>query len=363
MKKEECDIIRSPGNKIREELLQRGMLQKEFAMRMGIMEKHISKLINGEVLLTANIASRLATVLGIPASVWNALEAEYRESLLREQTEEDLEKDIALAQCFPYAEMAKLGWVPQAQLAKEKVRNLRDFFEMVDLSLIENWKMTGYAGKTLSIHEKEDLTLMAWMQEAKREARKNASEPFNLKGLEELVPLLPKWTVERRTQFLPKLKEELAARGVVLVLLPRLRGLSIPSAAIPSGNRMVIAMTAKKMDDNAFWFRLFHELGHIFLGHAAQESGTMEQDERDANLWARNALLSRKEFDVFKQEGKYTEQSICSFAATQGIAPGIVVGRLQHDGLIGGGTLNRLKKEIDFTKIGEKSCARSISMP
>ena len=119
MKKEECDIIRSPGNKIREELLQRGMLQKEFAMRMGITEKHISKLINGEVLLTANIASRLATVLGIPASVWNALEAEYRESLLREQTEEDLEKDIAVAQCFPYAEMAKLGWVPQAQLAKE----------------------------------------------------------------------------------------------------------------------------------------------------------------------------------------------------------------------------------------------------
>ena len=350
MKKEENDIVRAPGYKIREELLRRGMLQKEFAMRMGITEKHISKLINGEVLLTANIASRLATVLGIPASVWNALEAEYRESLLREQAEEDLEKDIALAQCFPYAEMAKLGWVPEARLAKEKVRNLRDFFEMVDLSLIENWKMTGYAGKALSIHEKEDLTLMAWMQEAKREAREVASEPFNLKELEELVPLIPKWTVERRTQFLPKLKEELAMRGVVLVLLPRLRGLTIPSATIPSGNRMVIAITAKKMDDNAFWFRLFHELGHIFLGHANQEGGTMEQDERDANLWARNALLPRKEFDVFKHEGKYTEQSICSFAAAQGIAPGIIVGRLQHDGLIGGGSLNRLKKDYDLTK-------------
>ena len=76
----------------------------------------------------------------------------------------------------------------------------------------------------------------------------------------------------------------------------------------------------------------------------------MEQDERDANLWARNALLPRKEFDVFKHEGKYTEQSICSFAAAQGIAPGIIVGRLQHDGLIGGGSLNRLKKDYDLTK-------------
>lgn len=342
--------VKAPGSKIREELLSRGMLQKEFAVRMGITEKHLSKLINGEVLLTPNIATRLATVLGIPASVWSALEAEYRESLLRAQAEEGLEKDVALAQCFPYAEMAKLGWVPETRSAKEKARNLRNFFEVVELSLVENWQLTGFAGKALSVRDEDDLTLMAWMQAARKASRETPSQPLNLKGLADLVQRIPEWTTERINVFMPKLEKELAQMGVVLVFLPRLRGLTIQSATFPSGNRIVIALTEKKMDDHEFCSRLFHELGHVILGHVWQEEGTVEQDERDANLWARNTLLPRKEFDAFRHAGKFTEQSILSFAAGQGIAPGILVGRLQYEGLIGGGTLNRLKREIDVRK-------------
>ena len=342
--------VKTPGRKIREELLSRGMLQKEFAVRMGITEKHLSKLINGEVLLTANVASRLATVLGIPASVWSALEAEYRESLLRAQAEEELEKDVAMAQCFPYAEMAKLGWIPETRSAKEKARNLRNFFEVVELSLLENWQLTGFAGKALSVRDDDDLTLMAWMQAAKKKAREVPSRPFNPKGLAELMQEIPKWTTERSSVYLQKLESELAQMGIVTVFLPRLRGLTIQSATFPSGNRIVIAFTEKKMDDNEFWTRLFHEFGHVILGHVWQEEGTVEQDERDANLWARNTLLPRKEFDAFRHAGKYTEQSIVSFASRQGIAPGILVGRLQYEGLIGGGTLNRLKREFDVRK-------------
>lgn len=342
--------VKSPGSKIREELLSRGMLQKEFAVRMGITEKHLSKLINGEVLLTANIASRLATVLGIKASVWSALESAYRESLLQKQSENDLEKDVELAQCFPYAEMAKLGWVPETRSTKERIRNLRNFFEVIELSLLENWQLTGFAGKALSVRDEGDLTLMAWMQAARKKARETASQPLNLKALGELLPQIPKWTTERMNGCLPRLEKELAQTGLILVFLPRLRGLSIQAAAIPSGNRIVIALTEKRMDDHEFWFRLFHELGHVVLGHVWQEEGTTEQDERDANVWARNSVIPRKEFDAFKHVGKYTEQSICDYAAKLGIAPGILVGRLQYEGLIGGGVLNRLKREFDVRK-------------
>lgn len=57
-----------PGATIREQLENRGMKQKEFALRMGLSEKHISRLINGQVELTQDVALRLESVLGVPAS-------------------------------------------------------------------------------------------------------------------------------------------------------------------------------------------------------------------------------------------------------------------------------------------------------
>ena len=71
-------IATPPGATIREQLKDRGMSQKEFAFRMDMSEKHISKLINGDVLLTPDVAVRLETVLGVPARFWSNLEAIYR---------------------------------------------------------------------------------------------------------------------------------------------------------------------------------------------------------------------------------------------------------------------------------------------
>ncbi|NLV83509.1 MAG: helix-turn-helix transcriptional regulator, partial [Spirochaetales bacterium] len=38
-----------PSETIREQLKDRGMTQKEFAIRMGLTEKHVSQLLNGQV--------------------------------------------------------------------------------------------------------------------------------------------------------------------------------------------------------------------------------------------------------------------------------------------------------------------------
>ena len=81
MVKSRSFIATPPGATIKEQLLDRGLSQKEFAVRMGMSEKHISKLINGEVQLTPDVAVRLEMVLGIPAKFWNKLEAIYREKL------------------------------------------------------------------------------------------------------------------------------------------------------------------------------------------------------------------------------------------------------------------------------------------
>ena len=82
-----------PGATIREQLENRGMKQNEFARRMGLSEKHISRLINGQVELTHDVALRLESVLGVPASFWNNLEIVYREKIARVIEENELEQD------------------------------------------------------------------------------------------------------------------------------------------------------------------------------------------------------------------------------------------------------------------------------
>ncbi len=76
-------IATPPGATIIEQLNDRGMSQKEFAARMDMSEKHISKLINGEVRLTPETAVRLEMVLGVPAKFWNNLETIYREKIIK----------------------------------------------------------------------------------------------------------------------------------------------------------------------------------------------------------------------------------------------------------------------------------------
>ena len=76
-------IATPPGATIKEQLNDRGMSQKEFAVRIDMSEKHVSKLINGEVQLTPEVAVRLEIVLGVPARFWNNLEAIYREKLIK----------------------------------------------------------------------------------------------------------------------------------------------------------------------------------------------------------------------------------------------------------------------------------------
>ncbi|MBQ1850433.1 MAG: helix-turn-helix domain-containing protein [Lachnospiraceae bacterium] len=348
----QAEEIQPPGARIREELTRRGMQQKEFAIRMNVTEKHVSKLINGEVLLTANVAMRLATVLGIPAAEWSAMEAAYRESLLAYQAHREMEEDIALAQCFPYGEMAKLGWVPKAKNVKEKVLGLRSFFEVVELPLLERFELTGFAGRKLSLHNEEDLILMAWMQAARKKAREISGGAIAVREITGILPKLRAWTYEKPQAFLPQLQKLLASKGILLVFLPRIKGLDLHCATFAFGNRVVIAMTATKMKDGEFWYRLLHEIGHVFLGHVGLEEGTTPQDETDATIWARNTLLPRKEFDAYKDAGKFTEKTITEFSKEQGVAAGILVGRLQHDGLISGGSHNRFKREYNLTNCG-----------
>ena len=338
-------IATPPGATIKEQLNDRGMSQKEFAARMDMSEKHISKLINGDVQLTPEVAVRLEMVLGVPARFWNNLEAVYREKLIKVEAENAMDADEALAKQLPYSEMAKNGWVPETRNSKEKVVNLRKYFEVVELSLLENNQITRIACRRLAVTEKSDFALLAWAQEAKIKARNIQTAPINIKGLIEIIPEIRMMTVKKPKEFCPKLKEMLAECGIALVFLPHLRGSFLQGASFMDANKIVIGLTVRGKDADKFWFSLFHELGHVVLGHIGQTDGTTEQDEKNADIWSRDSLIPTADFEQFKEQRVFNSSNVVAFAKSVGIAPGIIVGRLQNEGCIKHNMLNDLKEQ------------------
>lgn len=70
-----------PGASIREQMENKMMSEKDFAVKMGMGEEEVKNLLNGNMDITADIAKKLEEVLGVPVSFWNRLEAIYREKL------------------------------------------------------------------------------------------------------------------------------------------------------------------------------------------------------------------------------------------------------------------------------------------
>lgn len=341
-------IATPPGATIREQLEDRGMSQKEFAARMDLSEKHVSKLINGEVQLTPEVAVRLETVLGVPAKFWNNLEAIYREKLLKVEAENAMDEDEALAQQLPYSEMAKYGWIQPTKKLKERVFCLRQYFGVVKLSLLGNGQITKIACRRLAITEKSDLAIMAWVQEARIQARKIQTSPINIKGLVAAFHEIRKMTVMEPAEFCPKIKMILENCGIALVFLPHLKGSFLQGATFMDGNRIVVGLTVRGKDADKFWFSLFHELAHIVFGHIGNINGTTDQDEKEADKWASDILINPTEFTAFKRGRDYSERNVLVFAREQGIAPGIVVGRMQREGMIKYSMLNNLKVQYEI---------------
>ena len=164
MVKSRSFIATPPGATIKEQLIDRGLSQKEFALRMGMSEKHISKLINGDVQLTPEVAVRLEMVLGVPAKFWNKLEATYREKLIKANAENEMDSDKELVKKLPYREMSKNGWVPETRETTERVIYLRKYFEVVNLEIIKDMKLSKIACRRLAETEKGNLALLAWAQ-------------------------------------------------------------------------------------------------------------------------------------------------------------------------------------------------------
>ncbi len=72
-----------PGDTILDILEEKNWTQSEFADRAGYTTKHVSWLVQGQAVITEDIALQLGRVLGGSAEFWLSREAKHRENIKR----------------------------------------------------------------------------------------------------------------------------------------------------------------------------------------------------------------------------------------------------------------------------------------
>jgi len=111
----------------------------------------------------------------------------------------------------------------------------------------------------------------------------------------------------------------------------------------------VVAMSLRYDRIDYFWFTLMHELAHIkangkhaghldknLVGPSAEVREDKPKEEQEADAQACEWLLPPDEVDAFVAETKpyFSKAAIMEFGERMAVHPGIVVGRLQHLGVI-----------------------------
>lgn len=66
-----------PGEMIKDEIIARGMTQKELAKQMGVSYTVFNEILNGKRPVTTEYALLLEAALGTNASIWIGLQADY----------------------------------------------------------------------------------------------------------------------------------------------------------------------------------------------------------------------------------------------------------------------------------------------
>jgi addiction module HigA family antidote len=351
------DYAVAPGEVLSYELELREMTQQELAKRTGLTPKHIISLVKAKSAITPETAIKLERALGMPADYWLNLESLYQEAAARINEEASLEHDLVWLNRIPVNAMAKLGWIEKFADPKAQLVSVLRFFGIASVSQWDDmWPNLNVAYRQHNTHEVFAESISAWLRRGEIEAASIACQPYDKAAFRSALDEIRNLTTQQPEIFVPEMKRLCALAGVAVLFVPALPKSGVSGATRwLNSNKAIIQLSLRYKTDDHLWFTFFHEAAHILL-HGKKElflegaNGLDAAKEAEANEFAATELIPRKAFAEFAHQKPFSKQSIRAFAQKIGIAPGIVVGQLQHNKLLPMSYFYDLKQKFEWAK-------------
>jgi HTH-type transcriptional regulator/antitoxin HigA len=338
-------VVVPPGRILERELEARGWSQRDLAAIMNRPPQAISEIVRGSKQIIPETALGLAQALGTSPELWMNLESNYRLHVARQPAQDaEIARRGRLYDLAPIGELIKRGWIQRSDSLDVLEKRVCGFLEINSLG---NEPQLAVNFRSTQEHGPEKSAQIAWVKRVEHLAKAQHVPEFNRGALKKGIP--ETLVLSRKAEDVAKVPSVLQKLGIRFVIVRHLPRTYIDGAALLSGGRPVIALSLRFDRIDAFWFTLMHELAHIYAGHRDPHLDQLydtdlatDATEKEANELARNWLVDAREFKVFVKTSKpyFSRSRVLDFALGQNRHPGIVVGRLHHDGIIDYKNLN-----------------------
>ncbi len=349
----EPDVVFPPGDTLAEVLDDAGMTQAELAKRTGLSTKHVNQIVKGAAAITPETALLLERATGVPSRVWNNLEVAHREQTSRQEEEARLSQDVGWLTELPVSQLVKRGWIKRCREPIDQLREVCRFFGVANRAAWDAVWHKPTAFRTSKAFTSDPGAVAAWLRIGEIEAGSIECAAFDRAGLVELIDQLRTLTRDPDPQsWWPTLVYRCAAVGVAVVAEPEITGARINGVARwLTPTKALVQLSLRHRWSDIVWFTFFHEIGHL-LTHSKKDTfindrGVHSGVEQEADAFAAQTLIPRRfEAELAQLSSPH---DVRQFADWIGIAPGAVVGRLQHDNRWPYNKGNELKQRFIFS--------------
>lgn len=362
------ETVSHPGLTVVDYLDFFGWSQRDLARRTGITPKTISEICNGKSSISPHTAILFEKVLKRPAHFWLNLQQLFDESEARNKIEAKIDDWKEWAGKFPVAEMLRFGWFDE-EVKTVDINSLLDFF---GVSSPKGWNSVWEAANVSYRQTRKFKTtpeaISAWVRATELMAAQLESEvelkEFNNDLLSSHINQLRSFTRLKVNEAVSRVQALCASVGLLVVWVPELKQTGISGCARwLTDSKPLIALTLRYKTDDQMWFTFFHELGHILLhrkekmfilDNAAEDISDLVVDppmqgrEEEANRFAADTLIPPDLLMKFISKNNFNSDAVYDFSEEIGIGPGILVGRLQREGVLARNQGNMFKQKLDW---------------
>ena len=326
------DNMISFGSYLKDYLEYNNISQSEFALRLGITQKHMNEILAGKQNITLNMAGSIERLTNIPSSFIISIENKrelIKELLDKYESEDTLEQIIKKNFC--YSELKKNKWV----LFKDETNvfqsciDILNFLNVKDFDAFEKLKNYTLFKKTGNDYNK----LALWIAHCDKLIVNQKVGNYDSDRFSNLINEL---LVEsyKKDRDINSITNILNNYGIFFVCEKALPGTKVRGCFRVKGRIPTIYVTKNYSAKGSFFFELFHELGHCKSDYSIAQSKTIidgdEYREKRADDFAIKTMINDYNWnEIIKLN--LNEKDILNYSRKNKICMSFIVGRLAKE--------------------------------
>ena len=314
------------GKYLKDYLEYSNISQTEFAMRMGITQKHMNEILNGKTNITLEMAANIERLTGIKSSFIISVENSriLKENILKEYGNLQNIKE----------EIIKKYYINELKKFKDETNELQICIDLLDFLKIKDFEVVPKLEEQVLFKKSgNDFNKIAlWIARCDEIIKEQDVNEYNSYNLMFLIKDLKELAYKEGFE-LEKIKELLNKYGIYFVCEKALPGTKIRGCFKVKGKQPAVYVTDNYAGKDSFFFELFHELGHCKSDYNEGKNkiiidGNEKKEEKadkfaiPENVW--NEIIN----------GKIEKNKLEKISQTEKIPMSFIVGRLAKKDLI-----------------------------